>query len=218
MTSEEIDSVLSGVIILLIIVVIWKWRQGYGKCGQSSMTLSCGCQYGKCKCKGVSRVSVRRARCQGGRSCPCGCPPGRCNCGTRCGCHRRASIKEGMRQGCDMPCYKPQVGTPGYEPKVVHDDGNYSGDTVQKMALEPQVIQSQKDYIDGLGFSGLPTGSSHETVLEETGRSYGTANFHGLTQRKWCKARQLATPSSDSRVVPTETIREWCSVDLDELV
>ena len=123
-----------------------------------------------------------------------------------------------MSGGCQKQCEDQQIGTPGYEPRVVPDEGNYSGDTVQQMALEPEVLQSQKDYIDGLGFSGLPTGSSHETTLEETGRSYGTASFVGLSQRKFCKARQMAAPAPDARSVPSETIREWCNIDENELI
>jgi hypothetical protein len=111
-----------------------------------------------------------------------------------------------------------KIGTPGYEPIIIPDSGNYSGDTVQKMSLESEIYKSQSDYINGLGFSGLPTGSSHETVLEETGRSYGTADFVGLTARKFCKARQMATPAEDARTVPTETIKEWCNIDMMELV
>lgn len=111
-----------------------------------------------------------------------------------------------------------KIGTPGYEPIIVEDKGNYSGDTVQRMSLESDIYKSQNDYINGLGFAGLPTGSSHETILEETGRSYGTANFVGLTARKFCKARQLATPASDARSVPSETVKEWCNIDMTEMI
>ena len=229
MSGEEIDNLLSSIIIVLLIVVVWKWYQGRGKCGQNSMTLSCGCKNGQCKCRGVARFSNQRG-CPGGRGCTCGCPPGRCSCGPRCSCqrlrqsvaphsHQHPGVKESMEGGCQNHGGNDQIGTPGYEPKVVPDDGsNYSGDTVQQMALEPEVLQSQKDYLDGLGFSGLPTGSSHETTLEETGRSYGTSSFVGLTQRKFCKARQMATPAPDARQVPTETIKEWCNIDENELV
>ena len=111
-----------------------------------------------------------------------------------------------------------KIGTPGYSPIIIPDKGNYSGDTVQKMSLESEIYKSQNDYINGLGFAGLPTGSSHETVLEETGRSYGTADYVGLTARKFCKARQMATPAEDARTVPTETVKEWCNIDMMELV
>ena len=86
------------------------------------------------------------------------------------------------------------------------------------MALEPEVIKSQQDYLNGLGFSGLPQGSSQETVLEETGRSYGTADYVGLTSRKWCKSRALAKAAPDSRVVPSMDIKEWCDINMDELI
>jgi hypothetical protein len=222
MSGEEIDSILSGVIILLLIIVVWKWYKGSSTCGQSSMSLSCGCNNGQCKCRGMSRVSIPRHKCRGGRQCPCGSPIGRCNCGPQCMCQKRRSNPskntEGMKNYCSQSSNLQKVGTPGYQPMIVSDDGNYSGDTVQKMALEPEVLKSQQDYIDGFGFSGMATGSSHETTLEETGRSYGTSDFVGLTQRKWCKARQLATPASDARTVPTETIKEWCNIDMEELI
>jgi hypothetical protein len=115
-----------------------------------------------------------------------------------------------------------EIGAPSHRPKIIEvgspDSYSYSGDTVQKMALEPSIQQSQKDYIDGLGFAGLPTGSSHESVLEETGRSYGTSDFVGLTQRKFCKARQMAVPDENARTVPTSTTKEWCHIDMDELI
>jgi hypothetical protein len=125
--------------------------------------------------------------------------------------------QEGMNYCGTNDCGK-QIGTPGYEPKIVEDDGNYSGDTVQKMALEPAVIKSQQDYLNGLGFSGLPQGSSQETVLEETGRSYGTADYVGLSARKFCRARQLVQQDPSARVVPSETIKEWCDIGMDELI
>jgi hypothetical protein len=111
-----------------------------------------------------------------------------------------------------------KVGDPSTAPIIIRDSGNYSGDTVQKMSLESEIYKSQSDYINGLGFSGLPTGSSHETVLEETGRSYGTADYVGLTARKFCKARQMAKPDEDARTVPTETSKEWCNIDMMELI
>jgi hypothetical protein len=219
MSGEEIDNLLSSIIIVLLIVVVWKWYQGHGKCSQDSVTLSCGCKNGQCKCRGVARIS-RRSGCSGGRGCSCGCPPGRCNCGPQCSCQRlqQPDTRESMSGGCQKQCENKQIGTPGYEPKEIYHEDNYSGDTVQQMALEPEVIQSQKDYLDGLGFSGLPTGSSHETTLEETGRSYGSSSFVGLSQRKFCKARQMIEIDPSARVVPTEHIKEWCNIDENELV
>ena len=48
MSGELIDIVLSGVIILLLIAVIWKWLKGHGSCGESTMILACGCKNGRC--------------------------------------------------------------------------------------------------------------------------------------------------------------------------
>lgn len=221
MPGEEIDSILSGLIILLLIVIVWKWQKGHSSCWQTGMTLSCGCNNGRCKCIGASRVSMPKRKCPGGVKCPCGCPTGKCNCGPQCMCQRQGTKSstqtEEMQNYCNTSNLT-QVGTPGYQPNIVSYDGNYSGETVQQMALEPEILRSQKEYINGFGFSGLPTGSSHETTLEETGRSYGTSDFVGLTQRKWCKARQLATPSPHASIVPTETIREWCNIDMEDLI
>jgi hypothetical protein len=89
---------------------------------------------------------------------------------------------------------------------------------IQDMSLEDGVGDSHKSYCDSLSFAGLPTGASSCTTLEETGRSYGTADFVGLTARKFCKARQLATPGEDARVTPSQNITEWCDIGMDELV
>jgi hypothetical protein len=192
MSGEEIDNLLSSIIIVLLIVVVWKWYQGSGKCGQDRMTLSCGCKNSKCKCQGVTRVSRRKLY--------------------------QPDIREHMDGGFQKQYENKQIGTPGHEPKVIPIDDDYSGDTVQQMALEPEVLRSQQDYLDGLGFSGLPTGSSHETTLEETGRSAGTSNFVGLNQRKLCKSRQLVTMGPNARTVPSETNEEWCNIDENDLI
>lgn len=202
MSGEEIDNLLSSIIIVLLIVVVWKWYQGRGKCGQDSMTLSCGCKNGQCKCRGVARISSQSG-CSGSRGCSCGCQR-----------LQQPDIREHMSGGCQ----KQQIGTPGYEPKLVPYGDDYSGDTVQQMALEPEVLRSQQDYLDGLGFSGLPTGSSHETTLEETGRSAGTSNFVGLTQQKFCKSRQMVTVGPNARTVPSENIEEWCNIDENDII
>jgi hypothetical protein len=194
MSGEEIDSILSGVIILLLIVVVWKWMKSRESCGQNSMTLSCVCKNGQCKCKGVIKTSIRRQSCPGGKG------------------------MEGMQDYYDPKCNLPKVGTPGYQPKIVEDNGNYSGDTVQKMALEPSVLASQKDYINGLGFSGLPTGSSQQTLLSEVGRDAFSSNFVGLNFRKFCKARALAQPAPDARQEPSYVVKEFCNIDMESLI
>lgn len=214
---SSMDELLTGIIVLLIISIVWKWQARTRNCNRSSMTLSCGCQHGMCRCRSMARVPVRRP-------CPCGCM-GQPVIYQRPVSSSTATTQEKINKavtesmiGCDQN-QNIQLGTFGYEPVVVdYNDGNYSGDVVQKMALEPEVAKSQEDYINGLGFAGLPTGSSHETVLEETGRSYGTSDFVGLTSRKFCKARQIATPAMESRTVPTETVKEWCSVSMSDLV
>jgi hypothetical protein len=192
MSGEEIDNLLSSIIIVLLIVVVWKWYQGSGKCGQDSMTLTCGCKNSKCKCRGVARVSGRKLR--------------------------QPNIREHMDDVPQKHDENKQIGTPGHEPQVIPIDYDYSGDTVQQMALDPEVLSSQQDYLDGLGFSGLPTGSSHETTLEETGRSAGTSNFVGLNQKKLCKSRQMVTMGPNARTVPSETNEEWCDINENDFI
>lgn len=210
MSHGEIDNVLTGIIILLLIIVVWKRINGNTSyMNNSNMYLSCGCKKGLCKC------SERTRNPQNSMCCMCNRSKTRCICRIR---REGFDAKNPAENSCIQQCEPPSVGTPGYGPKIVTDVGDFSGDVIKKMALEPNIIQSQQEYIDGFGFSGLPTGSSHDTLLEETGRSYGTADFVGLTQRKFCKARQLATPAPDARFVPTATIKEWCNVSMDELV
>jgi hypothetical protein len=230
MSSAEIDSVLTGIIILLLIIVVWKWMKGKSMYrNTNNMSLACGCKNGLCRCRGRIRKPKSHI------CCTCNQNKSRCLCGiTRgdsgMGMHidkensyvrdaaRNNGIKEAMANSCATTCEVPDIGTPGFQPKIVSDTGDFSGDTIQQLSLDPEIYNSQKAYIGGFGFSGLPTGSSHETLLSETGRSYGTANFVGLTQRKFCKARQLATPAPDARQVPTETEQEWCHINMDELI
>ena len=211
MSHKEIDNVLTGIIILLLIMVVWKRMKGNSPYkNDNSMYLPCGCRRGSCRCR--ERVRTRQG---GGMCCRCNRSKTRCLCGIR---REGFDGKNVAENSCVQSCEPPIVGTPGYGPKIVSDDGDFSGDVIQKLSLEPSILQSQKDYIDGFGFSGLPTGSSHDTLLCEVGRSYGTADFVGLTQRKFCKARQLATPAPDARFVPTATIKEWCDIGMDELI
>lgn len=199
MSHKEIDNVLTGIIILLLIMVVWKRMKGNSPYkNDNNMNLYCGCKGGLCRCRGRVRNRQRDGVCDISRE--------------------RFDGKNVAENSCYQACEPPIVGTPGYGPKIVSDDGDFSGDVIQKLSLEPSILQSQKDYINGFGFSGLPTGSSHDTLLCEVGRSYGTADFVGLTQRKFCKARQLATPAPDARFVPTATIKEWCDISMDELV
>ena len=225
MTPAEIDSVLTGIIILLLIIIVWKWvkRKMHYKY-DNNMNLSCGCKGGLCRCHGRVRIpqSPICSRCNNNKL--------RCLCGVTRGRYidkenscvkddiRNNGIKEAMVNSCSTTCEAPEIGTPGFQPRIVSDTGDFSGDTIQQLSLDPEIYKSQQDYIEGFGFSGLPTGSSHETLLSETGRSYGTADFVGLTQRKFCKARQIATPAPDARQVPTETEKEWCSISMDDLI
>lgn len=215
--STEIDSVLSGIIVLLLIIVVWKWYGGRSSCGQSSMTLSCGCNRGQCRCRGMSRVSTqRRGACPGGRL--CGCTPGRCVCQQRARAFasRGSAVRENMSE--EIPQGVAQV--TGSGPQSL--PGSLSTQDWQSatadIGVDQSVGDSHQDWCNSLTMNGVPTGASSRTTLEETGRSYGTSNFHGLTARKWCKARQLATPAHDARVTPSQNIKEWCDISMDELI
>ena len=92
--SIEIDTVLSGIIIVLLIIVVWKWYGG--KNNQScdnNRRLSCGCLRGQCRCGG-NRMNTGAGSyvgaCPGGKLCVCECPLGSCNCDPMCKCNRRA--------------------------------------------------------------------------------------------------------------------------------
>jgi len=165
MSSKEIDKLLSGIIIILLIVVVWKWFQDRGSCSKSRLLLSCGCEHGKCRCRGVAQVPVPRANNSGG-------------------CQRPAIRKEYMTDA-------------GAE---VH--GDYSS-VIEEMSLEDSVKESQGKYVESLEVNKLAQGASHNTIAEETGRSYGTADFHGLTQRKWDMVRCQTEVGDDARSVPT---------------
>jgi hypothetical protein len=199
MGDKEINSLLTGIIILLLMFIVWKWVQknsmykNKDSCHTNYMNLQCGCRNGMCRC-------IRRVRNPTYGS------------GVRDGFSSAESMSDCARKN------NQSLGTPGYQEKIVEHTGDFSGDMIQQLALDPEIIKSQNEYINGSGFSGLATGSSHDTTLEETGRSYGTADFVGLTQRKFCKARQLAKPAAGARFVPSETIKEWCDINMDELI
>jgi hypothetical protein len=86
------------------------------------------------------------------------------------------------------------------------------------MGLEPSVESSHKKWSNALSLNGMSTGASSSTMLEETGRSYGTSDYVGLTSRKWCKARRLAQPADDSRVTPSSDVLEHCDISMDSLI
>ena len=222
--SGEDSCIIWGIVIFAIIFLLFKSFNGFWNTGYDSSK------------KSKSLMSKIRNTGSDGGVCICNRKLGRCLCNANKNftmemMERMKSRKENMQNRrsadskyCGPPCNTPIVQTPecpgdfGCAPNVVADNGNYSGETIQEMSLEPEVMKSQKDYINGLGFAGLPTGSSHETILSPEGRSYGTANWVGLTQRKWCKARTLAPPAPEARVVPTETEEEWCNITMDALV
>jgi hypothetical protein len=187
--SEQFDNILTGIIILLVILVVWKWYVDRAGCGGKEIKLSCGCTPGKCRCKVMTRISKPVQ------------PKSKCI--------------EGMS---GVPTDSKGIITSAPTDTIdVSTDDSYS-EATKRMGLEQEVSDSHKRYVNDLYTSGLPTGASAASILEETGRSYGTADFHGLTARKWCKARQMATPASGSRVVPSQDITENCNITLTDLV
>lgn len=214
MSGKEFDSVLSGIIIVLLIIAVWKWYSSRYACGQNNMTLSCRCKPGRCRCRGAMRGSRGGGGCPGGVGCVCGCAAGHCGCPAGCRCKG-----EGMEGLTDAEAVE-MVTSPGPIPTpaaAIAQD--YSGSVVKDMSLENEVGDSHKRWCDQMSFSGLPTGASSCTLLSETGRSYGTSDFVGLTQRKFCKSRMLATAAPDSRVTPSyDNIHEACDIGMDELI
>jgi hypothetical protein len=217
MSGKEFDSVLSGIIIVLLIIAVWKWYSSRYACGQNNMTLSCGCKPGQCRCRGMMSSSRGCSGCPGGAGCSCGCAAGQCGCPAGCACNGGdGGGREGMSDAEAVAMVTSSGPIPTPAAAVAQD---YSGSVVQDMSLEADVGDSHKRWCDQMSFSGLPTGASSCSILEETGRSYGSASFVGLTQRKWCKSRMLATSAPDARVTPSyDNIHEACDIGMDELI
>lgn len=190
MGDKEFDSVLSGIIIVLLMIVVWRWHKNRYSCGRSSMSLTCGCQPGRCRCRGMMQRSVARNM------------------------NKQGEEQEGMTNAQEIAYVTGTGPASGLAADFLDD---YS-DATKKMSLEADVGTSHMRYCNQLNISGMPTGASSCTELEETGRSEGTASFVGLTQRKWCKSRNLATPAPDARVTPSKDIHEYCDIGMDELV
>ena len=220
----DMDDILTGVIVLLLVIVVWKWYDNKTTCGQNAITLKCECKNGKCRCRGRSYVSIMRPdACPGGDKCICGNTLGNCRCPYSCNCQKRANAmynkqlgSEGLKNPGESNINNVIGGGPLHmTDHVINQD--YS-DSVKKMALENEIGRSHHKWCDSLNFNGLSTGASSCTTLEETGRSYGTSDFVGLTARKFCKARQMASPADDARTTPSQNVEEWCSISMDSLV
>lgn len=237
MPELKIDDVLSGVIVILVMIILIKWiinNVPYGNVRR------CSCRGRVCTCKtNLSYEQRCRIGCKGGVECSCGCPPLQCGCPMSCPCNSK--YVEHMSD--EIPDYKSNsrfTGDNAYNviendvtgpdpshvtsmgpiprPAADQDLSDWSGSVTKGIALEDGVSESHQRYCDSLSFAGMPTGASSCTTLEETGRSYGTSDFVGLTARKFCKARQIASPGCDARQTPSQNITEWCNVDMDELV
>lgn len=204
---SEFDEMLSGIIIVLLMFVVWTWYSKSKSCDDSNFKLSCGCRGRTCRCRGY--MQTRRPG------------PARPTCGAR-------RLKNMNRES---EGYESNVNY-GNDEKTAEEHvterapmnlgssligGGYQEST-KKMALEDAVGDSHQRWCSSLNFNGLATGASSCTTLEETGRSYGTADFVGLTARKFCKARQLATPADDVRVTPSQNITEWCGIDMNSII
>lgn len=233
--STEIDTVLSGIIILLLMIVVWKWYGGKSNksCNKNHMRLPCGCLSGQCRCGGrrqgarINNSQPRRsmAACPGGRLCVCECPLGACNCDPMCKCHRRAAAvmqsqnrREPMEPSGKLDNSGNEIVDIGSEVLGSATPASNYQEATKNMGLEPDVASSHKKWCTALSHNGMATGASSCSTLEETGRSYGTSNYVGLTARKWCKARILAKPADDSRVTPSSDVLEQCDISMDSLI
>ena len=202
---SDFDKLLNVIIIVLILVVIFNWL---------APKLSCvNCDKIICKCDKMS-VSIKGSK----RS-------------------KRSKKSDSIKGYKRDPRYAgdsaynnlsyteegpmaSHVTSKGPIPKLDAERNlnDWSGSVTKGLALEDGVSESHARYCDSLAFAGMPTGASACTTLEETGRSYGTSDFIGLTSRKFCKARNLAVPGCDARQTPTQNITEWCDIGMDQLV
>ena len=197
MSNMNVDSILSGVIVLLLIIVVWKWYSE--SCNENSMVMSCGCKIGKCRCRGMIKTSV---------------PIGG-------GCQGGVTGRESMSSIGDIKSAINRVlGDGPITSTAAQMTQDYSA-TAQSMALEqgPEgPAASHEKWVDSLMMNGMATGASSNTLLEETGRSYGSSDYVGLTARKFCKARQLAAPADDARQTTSYDSEEYCNIKMDELI
>ena len=235
--GNEFENMLSSIIIVLLIIIVFKWCKTNNTSKKNKR--NCDCEGRECTCKTTLNFQQRcRIGCPGGKKCICCCPPLQCGCKMSCPCN--AAYSEHMEQenlennnnnaGDDsISNYRSQdvsghnsknVTSMGPIPKVPSDKNmsDWQGSITKGMSLEEGVSESHARYCDSLSFAGMPTGASSCTTLEENGRSEGTANFVGLTARKFCKARQLAAPGCDARQTPSHMPTEWCNIDMDGLV
>ena len=217
--SDNVDSVLWGIIVVLLLVVVWKWYNQ--SCDEDMLTLTCGCKKGRCRCRGMASKTVqRKGYCQGGDDCDCGCPPMECDCPRYCNCQKNA-------QGCGTEGMSSnekaleRVSGKGADTKTASQMTQDYSAVTKSMALEsgsdgPKA--SHDRWCESLAMSGMSTGASACSVLEETGRSYGSSDYVGLTARKFCKARQLAAPADDARQTSSYGVEEHCDIDMNELI
>lgn len=217
MGSLEIDNTLSGIIVILLLFVMWKWHNDQTSCGVARIRMNCGCMPGSCRCRGYSRMPRMMSK------------PEKVASNQPADQSEQSDEKSGGKlEQKETMTVENELARQihGYvhvvEPGPMPNPADFATDdyesTTIDMALESGVEESHKRYCNSLSFAGLPTGSSSCTTLEETGRSYGTADFVGLTARKFCKARQLATPGDDVRTTPSQNPVEWCDVGMDDLI
>ena len=219
MSHSEIDNTLSGVIVILLLFVMWGWHSGKSSCGEARIRMDCRCRPGSCRCRGYSRIPRNVVQ-----------PVAQPDVQPDVQVDQPADVskpveKLDQKETFDVEndlarqvhgyAHVTESGPTPNPADFATDD--YESTTID-MALESGVEESHKRYCNSLSFAGLPTGSSSCTTLEETGRSYGTADFVGLTARKFCKARQLATPADDVRTTPSQSIVEWCDINMDDLI
>lgn len=243
--KNHLDGILTGIIIVLLIIVTFKW---YKKNVLNHINKrEASCKDRVCTVRTTLNYNQRcRIGCKGGNSCLCGNPSLQCDCPMSCACNAKyiESLENNNKQSNNSnnvinknsgyagdtsynrisqdvvgpnPDHVTSMG-PIPAPAAYQNLSDWQGSMTKGMALEDGVSESHARYCDSLSFAGMPTGASACITLEETGRSEGSANFVGLTARKFCKARQLAAPGCDARQTPSHMPTEWCNIDMDGLV
>lgn len=169
----ELDDILTGLVIILLMVLVWKWYKD---------TMS-----NDSSCDDNSDMMYYQPQQHHQTHPPCQQPP-----------RQPAKSCGGESMTNDYSSYVSSV-------------------SLEQGPDGPEA--SHRRWVEGLD-NGVSVGSSSNVILEETGRSYGSSDYVGLTGRKFCKARSLAHPADDARTTASyDVIDEECgSISLTDLI
>lgn len=219
MSELNIDSILTGIIVLLVIVIVYRWHQS-GSCG-SGIKLHCGCNAGRCVCRGVSWSSV--PRCPGGSACACGCARGQCSCPSTCMCQKKAaqrSLQNGARStlggagGAGVAEGMNDVGLQGIHPKADPSVAAYDLTLAERerIASSSGVTKVEQQYADGDYSQAVQAMALEADVGISHKRYCDSLSFAGMpTGSSSCTL--LAEPDGRSVGVSSYvglTRRKWC--------